>query len=257
MTVTALIIDDEENMRIALLEKIKTNHPEIQVVGTAGDIDTAERLINALNPQLLFLDIVLAPYQGFDLIDRFPNPTFQVIFVTAYNNSEFAINAIKRSAVDYVMKPIDDTELSVAVGRAKERIGQQLAHHPIEILQNNRKEENMKQQKIHLSSLNGTYLVALEDIKYIQTTHTSGMLCVYIEKNPKSPLIVSGNLGTYEQMLSDCTFFCRIHNSHIVNIHYIEMYDIKQKMEVSMKDGTRLEVSRRRKTDLEQAFQMI
>ncbi|MFN0203026.1 MAG: LytR/AlgR family response regulator transcription factor [Bacteroidia bacterium] len=257
MRISALIIDDEENMRIALLEKLRSNHPDIMVVGTAGDINTAEKLIHSLQPQLLFLDIVLAAHQGFELIDRFPNPFFQVIFVTAYSNSEFAINALKRSAIDYVMKPIDDKELATAIERANERISQKNPTEHLVVLQNNRKEENLKKQKIHLSSFNGTYLVALEDIEYIQTTHTSGMLCVHVYQHPKSPVIITGNLGNFEQMLSDCAFFCRIHNSHIVNVNYIERYDLKNRMEVTMKDGTNLEVARRRKTDLEAAFESL
>jgi len=115
----SIIIEDEEQAISALIAEINRNCPELNIVGTAGKIKEAIDLIESTHPELIFLDIQLTDGLGFEILNHFEQANFQVIFTTAY--SQYAINAIKFSALDYLLKPINGAELKNAVSKEKEK----------------------------------------------------------------------------------------------------------------------------------------
>lgn len=135
--IRAVIIDDESSGRVALQKLLEKHSPEIEIEGTAESVESGKKLIDELAPELVFLDIEMPDGTGFDLLSSFDRINFEVIFVTAFN--DYAINAFKFSAVDYLVKPVDIEELKSAVGKAEEKIADQTSKKNFEVLIQNLK----------------------------------------------------------------------------------------------------------------------
>jgi two-component system LytT family response regulator len=237
--IKALIVDDEQASIELLQWLIREYCPEITGIESARSVKAAIELISDYKPDILFLDINMPHQSGFDLLTSVENWNFEVIFTTAYN--EFAIQAIRFSALDYLLKPIDEAELKKSVDRfLVKRVaapaGQELYRNFIQNISQNKKE----QFKLALSDSKEVRYVKMEEILRLQAE--SNYTNIFYEKN--KVFFSSKTLKDYETMLHGQGFL-RVHKSHLVNPLHIEMYD-KQGFLI-LSDGSKVEVSRRKR----------
>lgn len=244
--IKAVIVEDKTAAIEYLRWLIKEQCPEITTVASAISVDEALPLIENIEPDILFLDIQLPRETGFDLLMKVKKWNFEVIFTTAFN--EYAIQAIRFSALDYLLKPIDAAGLRRAVDRFKAK--KQFAPGGEEQYRNflqNLKHGNEKPLKLALPGINEIQYVLLEDIIRLQADRNYTKLHF---KNGKN-FLSSKTLGEYEKMLRDAGFL-RVHKSHLINSMHIASYE-RQGI-IKMKDGSEVEVSRRKKDTMTDLF---
>ncbi|MBT3209979.1 MAG: response regulator transcription factor [Bacteroidetes bacterium] len=234
--ITALIIDDEAKSRITLRNFLGKYCKNIEIVGEADGVNSGIEQINKLNPEVIFLDIHMQDGSGFDLLERITKKNFKIIFVTAY--SQYAIKAFKFSAIDYLLKPYDPEELVSAVDKIKENDKYYSIDKKLETLISNRNGFN----KIALPTMSGIHLVKVKDIVRCQST--SNYTNIFL--NSKETILVTKTLKEYEELLSKSKFF-RVHQSHLINLAYVERYIKGEGGTIIMEDGSEVEVARRRK----------
>jgi two-component system LytT family response regulator len=237
--IRALIIDDEQESRNTVQNILDNFCKNVQVVGQAEGVKTGLNKINAENPDVVFLDIQMPDGTGFDLLERLDDVQFQVIFVTAYD--QYALKAIKFSALDYILKPVDPQQLIDAVeklSKPKNDIG--LISKQISTLLRNKNGF----ERITLPTFDGLRFIILKDI--IRCEADSNYTNFYLNSGEK--ILVTKTLKEYDETLSDLDFI-RVHQSHLVNSKYIERYIKGDGGTIIMTDGSQVEVSRRRKEE--------
>ncbi len=245
-----LIIDDEKGCRDSLESLLKA-FPEINIVGRASSIKEAETLINETQPQLLFLDIEMPGGNGFDLLEKFNSIFFDIIFTTAYD--QYAIKAIKYSALDYLLKPIDPTELRNAISRfSSKKHDQNLLNNQFKTLLSNISEES-SHQKIAIPDGEGINFVKIKNIIRFQSE--GSYTYMFTTEHPK-PVLISKPMGEYQDMLIN-EDFVRIHRSHLINLHHVTKYVKSDGGYAVMSDGTKVEVARRKKTEFTDALSRL
>jgi len=223
MTIKTILVDDEilnlKNLEIIL----KENFTEIEILGTFQTVAAAKEFILTNSIDLLFLDISIPNENGFDLLSYFPNPKFDVVFVTAHH--EYAIKAIKIGAIDYILKPIIVDEIRIAIAKVFERI----------------KDRNPLKNKnsLILNYEGGKTIVNFEEIVYLKGFDNLTSFYLFDRKK----ITISKTLKNYEIILNQN--FVRVHKSYIVNVKYIHKIETKDTPLLEMKDGTQLPISRR------------
>jgi two-component system, LytTR family, response regulator len=160
--ITCIIVDDEEGGRLTLRNLIKEHLPELAVAAEASNVETAYTAIVRHKPDLIFLDIQLSGEIGFQLLEKFDQLDFQVIFITAYD--KYALKAIKFAALDYLIKPVDIEELKQAVKKAGKIIGEARRNRNLEVFVQNMKHKEFASRKVALPILNGYTFVQVNDI---------------------------------------------------------------------------------------------
>lgn len=244
----AIIIDDEirciENLNL-IIENFCTG---VEIIGTYREIDVAYNAIDSLKPDIVFLDVDMPPYTGFDLLRKYDELPFEVIFVTAYNY--YAIDAIKFSALDYIMKPVKSDELQIAITKAKKRVLKQarISTDYFRHLDSTSSQIN----KILINSAKKSELVSLEDIIYLEAAKSYTI--IYLKSN-KSIVCSQRNLKEYEELLEDKGFF-RTHKSFLVNIKEIEAIDKQNGTEIITKQEHRIPLAFRRKNAFLKLFKI-
>jgi two-component system LytT family response regulator len=236
--IRAVIIDDEESTVNVLKLLLRKYVSEVADVHTAVGSSAGLQSIQRYEPNLIFLDIEMPLMNGFELLEEFPNHSFEVIFVTAYDH--YAIKAIKYSALDYLLKPVDVEELKNAVQRfiVKRQTGQSLK--PLyENLLHNLKSEKVSEYRLAVATTEGTFFYSPDDIIRCEA---DGNYTKFFLKNQK-PIITSKTLKEYDEMLAEQNFI-RVHRAHLVNKRYIASFSGDH--ELKMKDNSTVEVSRRR-----------
>ena len=215
MKYTAVIVEDEVRSRQFLKSLVDEFCPEVDVTGMAASVEEAVGMINQLKPQLLFLDIEMHTGTGFDILQQISHREFQVIFTTAYDH--YAIKAIKFSALDYLLKPIDVQELQTAVQKAIAQLSGNETQKPLEmLLQNMLRTAAGQDYTISLSTSEGMEFVPIRQIMRLEA---SGPYTTFFLKDQRK-IMVSKNLKEYEILLGDHEFY-RLHNSHIVNLREV------------------------------------
>lgn len=237
-----LIVEDETRGRNALkamLSMISSNF----VVEEAANVDEAIESINKSNPDLVLLDIEMPYKNGFDLLAELPERTFEVIFTTAYNS--YALKAIKFSAMDYLLKPIDAEELEIAIDKTieKRRKNEQFASSQINNLLENLKIINNQKFKLSLPSFQGNLFIPVDEIIRCES---DANYTIFFLNNEEKRVMVSKTLKDYEDLLSEYGF-CRVHNCNMINLRFIKKYIKGEGGIAVMMDGAEVEVSRRRK----------
>jgi two-component system LytT family response regulator len=237
----AIIIDDIEQARKTLKKDLNTYCPEIEIVGEAGGVVEGARLLQKVQPDVLFLDIQMNDGSGFDLLEILKEIPFRIIFTTA--SDAHAIKAFRFSAVDYLLKPIDPEELKEAVRKASEMLhGKEKG---IELLKNTMSSGGKKQEKLALHSLDKIHIVTITDILRCESNinytefHFSG----------GRKLLVTRTLKDFEELLSGHGFF-RVHNSHLINTRYIKEFIKTDGGYLVMQDGTNVPVSSRKRPEV-------
>lgn len=225
------IIDDEPDGREYIELLLSEMFPELEVVLRCGSVAEGITGIERAKPDILFLDIELGDGSGFDILNGVNDPNRQLIFVTAYD--EFAINAIRNDAVDYILKPIDSVEFSAAVKKAIIRLEQQKgSFHKL-----------AGQSKISLPTFNGITRIDTSSIIYCAADGNYTHL--HLANGKK--VLISRILQDFEQQLSASGFF-RIHHKYLINLEHLSEYIKGKGGQVVMSDGARLDVSVRRKS---------
>ena len=244
--ITAVIIDDEPKSVFTLNSFLHDYCPQVNIVGIANDANAAKILIEKVNPQLVFLDIEMPMGSGFDLLQSLHTIRFEIIFITAYN--QYAINAFRFSALDYLLKPLRITELKEAVAKAEQRIAEKRSTHDYELMLRNMGEQNTAKLKMAFTDKGIQYLVQLDKIMYCianaNYTHVHTIDRTFISAR---------NLKEFEEMLPPEMFF-RIHHGHMVNINYIVKLQKGRGGSVIMNDGKELEIAVRRKEEFMKVF---
>ncbi len=240
-TLSAILVDDEPRGLSSLQKMLELHCPDVTIVASCRNADEAIAQIKINEPDLLFLDIAMPFKTGFDLLNELQGFSFEIIFVTAHNN--YMIEAFHFSAVDYLLKPINDVLLVNAVKRAKKRIEEKTGHTNIEALIHNVQQKHSPQNmKLCLSSVKGFDIVDLKDILYCEA---SGNYSNF-HFNNQQVVCTSKTMHEYEVLLEDAGFV-RIHKSYLVNLQHAKEYIRGEGGSLKLSDGTELEVSRRKK----------
>lgn len=239
--ITAVIIDDEQKNVSMLISLLRDYCPQVTLLGTAHNADTGKKIIESLSPQLVFLDVEMPYGSGFDLLQSMPAIKAEVIFITAYD--QYALNAFRYAALDYLLKPVNIEQLCEAVRRAEQKIGEKNTARNYELLIRNLDEKDLSKQSIAIADKGQQHLIMLSDIMYLVANGSY----THIHTARRS-FVSTKNLKDFEQMLP-ATIFCRIHHGHIVNKSYIEKVQKGRGGAVIMKDGKVLEIAVRRKDD--------
>lgn len=240
--INAVIIDDEERS-ILLNKTMLVNYcPEVNIKAIYDTVDLAYEGILLHKPDLVFLDVDMPPYTGFDLLRRFETIKFEIIFITAFN--QYAIDAIRFSALDYLMKPVNTDELQTAVKKAHSRI---LSKNPIENESYQHLLQSSDISKLVIRSHNGIELVSIADILYFEA---KGAYTEFVTTTRR--LVSSKNFGEYEDMFQDKGFF-RIHRSYMINFSHFKALERNDGDEILLNHtDDRLPLSNRRKQEFYQ-----
>lgn len=245
--ISAIIVDDEQHCRASLESLIGNFFPELSVKASCKSLAEGIQAIHEHHPSLVFLDVEMPPSTGFEMLRQLDEINFEIIFTTAYE--KYAIQAIKFSALDFLLKPIGKEDLAEAVFRMKEKKSVEKSAKKIEALFENIKSRQSPSKKIVLPTTNGIELIYLQDI--IRLDANANYTTFHLKNRQK--LVVSKTIKEYEEMLEDVYFF-RVHNSHIINMRYVKNYIKGEGGIVKMEDGSEIDVSRRRKDEFLKAL---
>ena len=238
--IKAVIIEDEPVYAEMVQSLSGEFYPGIEIRGYAQTVETAALLLASAQPDIAFCDIELKDGTMFDVLKKMNSISFQIIFITAHN--KFAIQAFKFSAIDYLLKPVEETEFRNAVDRAIERVNQKQLQHIRLMLENmDRSNEN---RRIVLRTMDQSHIVNVKDIVRCRADNTYTTFYLVTGEN----ILVSKGMKEYEDILCENGFF-KIHQSHIINLQFLRKID-KSSEEVILSDKTRLPLSQRRKQDL-------
>jgi two-component system, LytTR family, response regulator len=239
--IKTILADDEARGLNSLKKMLEQHCPEVKVIAECSNADSAIEKINLLEPQLVFLDISMPGKTGFDLLNELETVNFEIIFVTAHN--EYSLQAFKYSAVDYLIKPVDEDLLIESVKRAEKKIADKHSVSTVEtFLYNLQKIQTPHEMKLCIPSLKGFQVINLADIIYCEaeTSYTNFHL------SNGQQLLASKNISEYEALLQNTTFY-RIHKSFLVNLSHIKEYQRGEGGTVLLSNDREIEVSRRKK----------
>jgi len=235
-----VIVDDERNAVDFIFSIIGEYCPELEVVGKAYDVPEGVNIINEKKPDLVFLDVEMPNGTGFDLLNQFPEKNFDVVFITAFNH--YAIKAIKFSAVDYILKPINISEFIEAVKKVVQKHSDNTSNsnESLKILMENIK--SVSPSRLAIPTADGMEYLNPKEIIRIEADRSYSWF--YLTNNRK--ILVSRHLKEFQDLLSDRSFF-RSHNSHLINLKYVRKFIRKEGGYIEMQDGAQIPVSRNRK----------
>jgi len=241
-----VIIEDEEKTLHFISNIINEYCSGTQIIGTASDARSAVELLQNIKPDLVLSDINLPDGTSFDILNRLEEIDFKIIFITAFE--EYAIKAIKFSALDYLVKPIDPQELISVIKKAGEHIERENNNLKLKTLLLNVRDFSEKLKKIVLKTSDSIYIIDVQDI--IRCESDSSYTLFFIKDGRK--IMVSKVLKDYDELLSDSGFL-RVHKSHLVNLNHINKFNKADGGFLEMKDNSNVPVSQR-KRDMILAF---
>lgn len=239
---TTLLVDDESHARESLSKMLSLNCPDIVVLDTASSAEEAYIKINKLKPDILFLDVEMPNGTGFDLLTRFPKPIFKVIFVTGFDR--YALNAIKFSALDYLLKPINTKELIEAVEKASIQLSNQHGLGDLKNLISTLKNPRSRKNKLAVPTQKGLEMIEIQDI--IRCEAANGYTIIHVQDG--KPMLSSRDLKTYQELLEDYDFF-RIHDSHLIAHFHVQKVLNEDGGIVVLTNEIKLPIARRRKSE--------
>lgn len=238
---TAILVDDMPNALQLLQTDIQQYHPEIEIIATAKSVVEAAKVLRKQEPDILFLDIMLGDGTGFDVLEIFPDLKSKIIFVTA--SDEFAIRAFKFAAIDYVLKPYSEDDLSQAISKAKNQI--QPNNERLTILKDTLSTPNVKPKKISLHTLEKIIIVDLDEI--VRCESDSNNTIFYLENETK--IFVTKTLKYFADLLKSYNFI-RVHQSHLVNLQFIKEFIKSDGGYLLLKNKKTVPVSVRKKAEV-------
>ena len=238
--IRSILVDDEVNSLDALNILLNEFCPQVEVVARCASPKMALELIRKLTPDLLFLDIEMPGFSGFELLEKLGSISFQVIFTTSYD--QYGIKAIKFSALDYILKPIDPQELVTAVNKFQVQ-----KHLPtpaqFELLLNQIHNRDLQLHKLAIPTNDGYVLISVDQIVFCEANDNYTHFHLKGGKN----IVASRTLKEIEEQLSEFSFLIRVHHSYLVNLNEVLRYVRGEGGYLVMNDGTSINVSRSRK----------
>jgi two-component system LytT family response regulator len=244
--IKAVIVDDEANIREAVALMVRNCCPNVTIVALAEGVKAAVGAINENEADLVITDIRLTDGSGFDIVRHFDKPDFRIIFMSARN--DYAIKAIKFNAVDYLLKPIDEKELTLAVNKAVDMI---------------RFEENLQQKALgeSIKELNKSHRLVLRSADQVHVVNIEDIVHVEADSNYASffmhdgrKIVVSKAMGEFEESLLEHGLH-RVHRSHLININKMSYFDKADGGFLVMIDGACVPVASRKKDMLMELFE--
>lgn len=229
----ALIIEDDPISVELLRDFLEESNQDIAVVGHCGTVEAAISKINKVNPQLVFLDVELADGNGFDVLKEIATINFEIIIITSHDR--YAMEAVKYSALDYLIKPIKVSDLNSALKKVQRRLN-------FNAPKNSKKVTGKLANKVAVPTFEGLLFIPIEDIIRIQSdrNYTDFFLTA------KRKVVVTQSLKNYEELLNDFGFI-RVHHSHMINMNHLVKYIKGVGGYVIMSDHSKVDVSRRKK----------
>jgi two-component system LytT family response regulator len=240
----AILVDDEQSARDVLENLLSRFCPEVSLLGKCADIPEAVELIKKVDPDIVFLDIRMPNYAGFEIVNFFAKPDFDIIFVTAYE--EYAVRAFEVAAVDYLLKPIDIDRLKLAVDRVKAQQQAQKQIEQLSILSDTLKGAPVT--KIIVSDKGQQHVVEIDSVVAIEAMES---YCIIHSTSRK--YTVSKNLKHFENTLAGVSSFMRVHKSWIINRPYLVHYS-KSELTLHLKTGLVARLSKYKKVEFEAAI---
>jgi two-component system LytT family response regulator len=238
--IKTIIVEDEQKSMDMLAGIIQKHCPELSLVGMARSVKEGVELIETLAPELVFLDISMPDGSGFDLLEKVSGLKFEIIFATA--SDQHAIKAIKYSACDYLLKPIDIEELINAAQKVVKRKNAVPNMENLQFLIQHLKRADESFQKITLPTGNAYEIVNIKDI--IRCEADGSYTTFYL--SDKRKLMISAGLKHYEELLPE-TDFIRVHHHHLINMNQVVRFLKEDGGYAIMSDGSKIEISRRKK----------
>lgn len=248
MEISSIVIDDEPHNIENLMAILTKWGKEVRVVATASTVEEGIAAINAHQPQLLFLDIQLQEQSGFELLQALPHIDFEVIFITAFD--QYGIQAIKFSALDYLLKPINIHELQQAIAKAKEKIALKTQNLNLQNLLAFMGAHKSKSPKIALPTLQQTHYVPLDEI--IRCESSNNYTTFFLKD--QSSILVCKTLKEFVELLKPYHFI-RSHQSHLVNVTYVKSLQRENGGTLTLADGTSVPISRQHMEAVKKSLQ--
>jgi two-component system, LytTR family, response regulator len=256
----AIIVDDEKNIREALTFLLNEHCPEIRVCGAAESAAEGRELLKTNDVDFIFLDISMPEEDGFAFLRSIHKENYGIIFATAYE--EYALRALKASAIDYLLKPVDPNELSEAVTKAIQqhelrRSGEEVRKIYEESLDNLHEHIHSEEQaisKITVAEQFGFKVINVSCIMYLQAD--TNYTIIHLSGQNLNKIVATRALGEFESILGEPTFF-RIHKSTIINMNYLQAYSSYEGNFAELNDGTRLSISRRKVNEFREAVKLF
>jgi two-component system, LytTR family, response regulator len=237
--INAVIVDDEHYAAQALVTLIKKNCPDVTITAVCNNAKEAVKVIRELQPQLVFLDIEMPYLNGFELLEILAPVSFECIFTTSYD--QYAIKAIRFSALDYLLKPVDAEDLKAAVNRVTGKRSPSLEKQ-MELLLSRFQQPQPAVNRIALPTLDGLQIIPVDTILYCSSS--SNYTIFNLTDDQK--LIISRTLKEIEEMLEEYRFL-RVHHSYLVNLNEVRKYNRGEGGSLLMSNGATIDVSRSRK----------
>ncbi|ARS38230.1 DNA-binding response regulator [Sphingobacteriaceae bacterium GW460-11-11-14-LB5] len=249
--IRAVIIDDEKNNIETMVSLLRKHELPVTVVGSATNADDAISTIVATNPDLLFLDIQMPEKNGFDVLKALPHYQFEVIFVTAFD--QYGIQAVKFSAIDYLLKPVNPEELKTSILKVEAKLNQRKQNVQLENLMELIKNKDAKKDhKLALASTKEIRFVHTDEIIRCESSNAYTQFYLADGKN----IMVSKPIFEYEEILSNYDFI-RCHQSHLVNAKFIKSLVKEDSGYLLLNDDTRIPISRGKKENVLKALNTI
>lgn len=242
-----LIIEDEPRSQKALQMLLEQNCPQVQVLAVCANAKDGIEAVNSHRPDLVFLDIRMPGLSGFEFLDAFAEPPFEIIFVTAYE--QYAIQALRCSAVDYLLKPLHAPDLVLAVKNAQKRLEQETDKASYQILLDNYKAQQAIHQKLVVPTREGLEFISMNEVVKLQADRNYTRISTVSGKES----ISTNHLKLYEKALPT-GLFIRTHHSFIINLQHVKSYVRGDGGHVIMSDNSIADVSKRRKKDFLEAL---
>ena len=249
-TIKILIVDDEKRIRSSLKNVLKLHCPNTLVIAEADDISSALEAIKTHNPHIVLLDIKMPGGTGFDLLKQLMPFNYKVIFITAFD--QYAIQAFKFSAIDYLLKPIIPDELVNALKRAEQQVNNENTSIKFNTFLNNINGLTKDAKKIVLNSHDKMQIIGLNEIVRCEADRNYTLFILFNKKS----ILVSGSLKEYDDMLNPFGFF-RSHHSHLVNLSFVDRLEKRNGGIFIMKDNSEAPVSSRKYSELITALNNI
>ncbi|AUC84463.1 DNA-binding response regulator [Polaribacter sp. ALD11] len=238
---TAILVEDNSLALEMLTNDISNNHKEIEIIGTAQSVVEAAKLLRKNKPDILFLDIMLGDGTGFDILEIFPNLNSKIIFVTA--SDAYAIKAFKFAAIDYILKPYSDDDLTRAIDKARNQLQPENAQ--LNVLKQAITTPNVRLEKISLHTSDKIIVANISDI--IRCKSDNNYTTFYFKNKEK--LLVSKTLKFYADLLKEVGFL-RIHQSHLINTKYIKEFIKSDGGYLILTDNSNVPVSIRKRNEV-------
>ncbi len=242
MKIKTIIVEDEINARKALENMLLFYCPEVEVAGYAATIEEGVELINRVSPDLLLLDIQIKDGTSFDILKKIKKKNLKIIFITAHD--QYALKAIKLSAMDYLLKPVSPSELKKAVDKVIKALDDE-EHLKLQIETTIENFGHVNQnKKIILNTNQSVFVVEIKHL--IRCESNENYTNIYVEGGKQ--ILISKTLKDFEEMLTPYGFF-RVHQSHLINLQFVESFEKKGSGKVRLSTGDKVPVSSRRKED--------